>query len=343
MMNQQNLTICQINLNNQKNLIQIYEHLLNKKFDIVCAQEPYFYRNIFSSQTFVLKSEKDFRCATFYKSTNLQVFDRSSETNSHFVVSDISLDNSIFTLINCYFPPPSGNNVELIENVKTNLRLLIQKYSDKPCLFVGDFNAKSRIWNFDPVSAENERGDWLLSQIIHNCYSVLNDTDQGPTFSSHIGSSSVDISFANRSFFDLFEYSWQIDNTLNCDSDHRPIILQISSKSLSCDNLNSNDLSSTLFNDFPFLKTIQNYNLNKINETIFKECFSSKLNVLPSLNSKMEIDTFVRDWINAVHFSTIQSSITKQQLSSKPYWWDDEINRKHKKKSSSLCFKYQNK
>lgn len=228
MIHQPNLRICQINMNNQYNLIKSFERLLNTSFDIICAQEPYSFKNIFSPKTIVIKNNDKFRCATFYKNQNLKILANFEKTNSYFNVADASLGSSSFTLVNCYFPPKTDNKTQLIECVQNELQHLMELFSNQPTLFVGDFNAKSSFWSSeDEEDNTNERGHWFLDKIISHEYSLLNDPSEGPTFESNIGFSYIDLSFASVAFFKIFDYKWNIAQSLRSDSDHHPIVINI--------------------------------------------------------------------------------------------------------------------
>ena len=82
-------------MNNQKNLITLYEQLLSDKFDMVCAQEPYSFKNIFSSKTLVIRNHTDFRCASFYVDQNLRVFaEKRKDIFHHLKLLMTELDES---------------------------------------------------------------------------------------------------------------------------------------------------------------------------------------------------------------------------------------------------------
>ena len=47
-MNKQNFKILQINMNNRKELAHSSEYLLNNEIDLICAQEPNKYKNLYT-------------------------------------------------------------------------------------------------------------------------------------------------------------------------------------------------------------------------------------------------------------------------------------------------------
>ena len=62
------------------------------------------------------------------------------------------------------FLPRVKNNSQLLKTIQNKLSQLIEHFSNKPTLFLGDFNAKSRVWGSELEDDENERGHCCLAK-----------------------------------------------------------------------------------------------------------------------------------------------------------------------------------
>ena len=230
MMNQLNFRLCQININNQKNLIITYEQLLNNRFDLICAQEPYSFKNIFSSKSIVIKNHSKFRCANFYVNQNLKIFANYENTDEYFSIATIEFNQNKFYLINCYFPPKGKENIQVCTNIQNKLQRLLINYANKPTLFLGDFTAKSKAWSPENSDHNDARGLWLFDLLVEHDYLVLNDYEQGPTYDARSGTSYIDVAFGSLSFCQTCDCVWNIAKFINSTSDHNPIEIEITSR-----------------------------------------------------------------------------------------------------------------
>lgn len=210
----------------------------------------------------------------------------------------------------------------------------MELFSNQPTLFVGDFNAKSSFWSSeDEEDNTNERGHWFLDKIISHEYSLLNDPSEGPTFESNIGSSYIDLSFASAAFFKIFDYKWNIAQSLRSDSDHHTIVINIMLKTQLQSSFTESDNLSRLFPQLTHISEIQNLDLNKTNFNELSFELSKHLPISKNFKNDKDIDDFVCDWINAKHLSIVNSTPKNTISDTKPYWWDKEVESIHKRKT----------
>ena len=102
--------------------------------------------------------------------------------NSKFCVV---VDTQAITVLNCYFSP----NIDCLAIVEEIAERLCDLNLNKPCLVVGDFNARADIPGSEKFS--------LLSELLEDFgFSLINERNQY-TYISHNGKSVIDLVFAN--------------------------------------------------------------------------------------------------------------------------------------------------
>ena len=139
----------------------------------------------------------------------------SSLSNIDFLV--IEINN--FVIASVYSQPvgPIDTTINDLDNLTVYAR-------DKRMLIGGDFNAKSSFWG--PLN--DDRGEQLLSAIIHNDLTVLNDGIK-PTFDTTRGNqrliSYIDLTIVSQNILDNIS-EWSVRDDIY-NSDHRPILTTI--------------------------------------------------------------------------------------------------------------------
>jgi len=122
-------------------------------------------------------------------------------------------------ICSCYFSPNWGTDVFVAW--LDSLNMVLFPYLDQPMLILGDFNARSLIWD----NMVNDRGDPLSEAMAGLGFSVLNEGGVSTTFHPR-GTSAVDTSWANgRALREVRDWSVVMDAEVF--SDHRPILISL--------------------------------------------------------------------------------------------------------------------
>ncbi|KAH9528763.1 hypothetical protein DERF_002678 [Dermatophagoides farinae] len=185
----------------------------------------------------------------------------SSVSNVDFLV--IEINN--FVIASVYSQPvgPIDTTIKDLDNLTVYAR-------DKRMLIGGDFNAKSSFWG--PLN--DDRGEQLLSAIIHNDLTVLNDGIK-PTFDTTRGNqrliSYIDLTIVSQNILDNIS-EWSVRDDIY-NSDHRPILTTI----------NNADITSTAS------RTTVRWNTNNVDWPAWSAAVSDKLSEFNISDSEINI------------------------------------------------------
>ena len=131
-------------------------------------------------------------------------------SNSHIIIIESLLNNSPFFIINCYIQPALN-----FTNFLNNLDNLLSSIHTHNYIILGDFNSRSTLWG-DTLT--NERGTLFSELILKYSLLIHNSKHSGPTFSSSVGSSVIDLTLSKLKDFSIF--NWAINRDLSVLSDH---------------------------------------------------------------------------------------------------------------------------
>ena len=204
----------------------------------------------------------------------------SSLSNVDFLV----IETNNFVIASVYSQP-----VESIETTIDNLNNLTVYAGNKRMLIGGDFNAKSTFWG----PHNDDRGEQLLSAIIHNDLTLLNDGIK-PTFDTTRGnqrlSSYIDLTIVSQNILDNISEWSVIDDIYN--SDHRPILTIISNT-----NITSTTNRSTV-----------KWNTNNVNWLGWSTAVGEKLrdfnisdNKINNIDNQQQLDLTIAILTNVIH------------------------------------------
>ena len=138
------------------------------------------------------------------------------------------LNNSPVFLLNCYFQPSLDQTY--LFNKLDQMLFSFRAYN---LLILGDFNSRSTLWG---DSLTNESGVMLSELVMKHSLFIYNPKHCGPTFSSHLGCSVIDLTLSN--FRDFFVSGWRVDRDCVVLSDHFLISFSIQSKPAKTDITN---------------------------------------------------------------------------------------------------------
>ena len=138
-------------------------------------------------------------------------------SDSHFVCVECVLNDLPFYLINCYFQP-SLDPASMCDK----LDRLLSALQGRNLIILGDFNARSSLWG-DLIT--NDRGTLLSELIFRHSLSIQNLKSSGCTFSSHLGSSIIDLTLSNLN--DFMIVNWHIVRDCLILSDHFLIVFDL--------------------------------------------------------------------------------------------------------------------
>lgn len=208
--------ILQINTNHS---ISATEHLkitIDKiQPNIIAIQEPYCFKNKiigFSLTHHIIQYNEQPRAATIVRDKEVDLF---PETITRDLISlTVTTRTTKIRIINTYKSP-----TEDIRNVLHTIEGILTTRENLPTVILGDFNAKHQAWG---GASSDSSGDILAQFAINHSLFILNDSDQGPTYSSTNGNSYIDLTLTNDLLFpDIFD--WEILNT-HSESDHKYIL-----------------------------------------------------------------------------------------------------------------------
>ena len=213
-------TIAQFNANHcSAAMDEAFSFFINNNISILALQECYNKGGVpsgFDHSLHVIFSGSDpkvcfivSRAVTFSLVRNL--------SDSHFVCVECLLDDQPFFLINCYFQPSLDPNV-----LSDKLDRILFSLQDRNVIVLGDFNARSSLWGDLLI---NERGSILSELIFKHSLSIHNEKHSGFTYSSHLGSSVIDLTLSILSNFRISD--WHIDRDQLLLSDHFLILFKI--------------------------------------------------------------------------------------------------------------------
>jgi len=121
-------------------------------------------------------------------------------------------------ICSCYFSPNTTD--EMFGDWLNNLGQVLSPYRNSPVLILGDFNARSRVWD---LGTPNGKGDVLMEWMAGLDFVLLNRGWIPTTFHAR-GQFVVDTSWANPAA-ESWIRSWRVDMHAEILSDHRPIII----------------------------------------------------------------------------------------------------------------------
>lgn len=206
-------------------------------------------------------------------------------SNVDFLV--VEINNFVFASV---YSQPVGSIATTIENID---KLAIYA-RDKSLLIAGDFNAKSTFWG----PHNDDRGEELLSAIIHHDLIILNDGVK-PTFDTIRGNQRL------KSFIDLTIVSQNVINNISdwCvsddvhNSDHRPIITSI----------NNYNIASTT------ARTTVKWNTNNVNWTEWSSVIDGKFrefnintSEINNIDDQQQLDLIISIFTNIIQQSCDQ-------------------------------------
>jgi len=119
------------------------------------------------------------------------------------------------------FPQIKNTSDKMFSDWLNNLGQVLSPYLNSPVLVLGDFNARSRVWD---LGTPNEKGDILMEWMVGLDFVLLNRGWMPTTFHAR-RESVVDTSWANPAA-ESWVKNWQVDAEIL--SDHRPIVIGLS-------------------------------------------------------------------------------------------------------------------
>ena len=214
------LAIAQINVNHcSAAMDEAYSFFTENNISILALQECYNKGGVpsgFDHNFHVIFSGPDPKvCLILSKDVTFSLISNLSDT--HIVCVECLLHDQPFYFINCYFQPSLDPNV-----LSDKLDRILTSLHDRNVIVLGNFNARSSLWG-DLLT--NERGS-IFSELIfkHSLY-IHNEKHSGFTFSSHLGSSVIDLTLSNLSNFRISD--WHIDRDRLPLTDHFLILFKI--------------------------------------------------------------------------------------------------------------------
>ena len=182
----------QINVNHcSAAMHEAYSFFTGNNISILALQECYNKGGVpsgFDHSLHVIFSGTDSKvCFIISKSVTFSLIRNLSD--SHFVCVECLLCDQPFYLINCYFQPSLDPNV-----LCDKLDRILFSLHDRNVIVLGDFNARYSIWG-DLLT--NERGTIFSELIFKHSLLIHNEKHSGFTFSSHLGSSVIDLTLSN--------------------------------------------------------------------------------------------------------------------------------------------------
>lgn len=297
-------------------------HLINfmDKLNITIAfiQEPYVLKGrvcTLSSnyESFFTNSASEIpKSAILLRKSSFIALNINSYSNECLTFVSISFKNKKILLISAYMPPTIDISVQL-----NHIKRAVDKLKPKYFIISTDSNARSQHW-FDHKN--NSRGQQMSEFIIHNKLIVLNNNRNSPTFDSHQGKSSIDLTLINENMINFIK-DWNLLE-INSMSDHKYITFRI------------NDCMPDIA-----YKTTLKYNTKAGDWSSFLDAIRLLINELKSrienITNTADLEDIVICFTNKLnqfceqHFPEIKSNANKK--SNK--WWTRELTIKRR----SLC------
>lgn len=210
------LKILQINVNHSYSAIEHLKITIAQiQPNIIALQEPYYHNDKiigFSLNEIIIQHSEQPRSAMIVRGGNIDAFPEKVQRD--LISLRVTFNKECLRVVNVYNPP--NDDIEIILD---QLEEIVTTYDPLPTVILGDFNAKHQAWG---GKHSDDNGDKVTQFLINHSLHILNDKDQGPTFESRRGSSFIDLTLVNHSFFrEVME--WKILEN-HSESDHKYIL-----------------------------------------------------------------------------------------------------------------------
>ena len=296
---------------------EVASYFINNNVSILAIQECYNRdgspAELPPRSQIVFSGPNPFVCFVIDPSIPFSVINGFSD--SHFVCVEVLFNGYPIYLINCYLQPSLDPVAQF-----NNLDRLISALRNRNFVMMGDFNARSTLWGDSLV---NERGDLLSELIIKYSLFVHNSKYSGPTFSSHVGSSVIDLTISNMK--DFFIDGWCVDRDAAVLSDHYMITFNlVSSKPTNADIFNTQNKLHYNFGKADWT-ALRRY----INTCDFEQRFFSCFDINFPAHSITSFHNLIMEIVNLF--------VPLSNFSKFNYWWSPELTRL--KKHTRFCLR----
>lgn len=287
--NRQYPAVLELAKNSEKDdadLVLITEPYTTKEGSIPCCQKHLTYTVPGSNAVIVNRTKKYMTQALKHTVNNISV-----------VKTTVGKRKQIIIL--CIYVPPADDISTFLETIE----LILTKYGDCAILLVGDFNARSLLWDHK-VNTKGRR----LERFIRDYSLLVHNKPSRPTFDSMIGKSTIDLVISNDN--ELF-------NSVTChvadeftSSDHHRIIVKMT------------------FNRFPPAPTTISYDTRRFSIQKLDEHLRDREFPRSAIANCTEIDMLTDD-IQSCLKSFIASNCKKSRKSRCILndWWTAELDR----------------
>ncbi len=221
------ISCIQLNLCRSKySTTQLINFMDKNSIIIALIQEPYYYNKkvlTFSHQyeaIYTIKDNKPPKSAIIIRKSKISAIDIKSFSNDYITCVSISLQKRKILFISVYFAPKSDMNSELYY-----LKSIIDNIKPEFLVISADTNAHSKLW-FD--KRDDNRGQRLIDFINENKLIIINNNTNTPTYVSHQGKSSIDLTLINENLISIVS-DWSLLD-MDSMSDHKYITFKISDK-----------------------------------------------------------------------------------------------------------------
>ncbi|GBO24821.1 hypothetical protein AVEN_257023-1 [Araneus ventricosus] len=217
---------------------------------------------------------------------------------NHIVGLVVKLGVLDLKIISAYFPP--HDNIDSLIEEFTNFNSI-----NKNVLILGDFNARSFIWNYN---FEDICGSAIIDFSTMNDLLICNNKNSPPTFVSHSGRDWPDLTLANSN---IFNFITKLEITdLEPLSDHRYVSVQL-------------DFDDPNINDFHFKTT---YSKPKFVQN-FQKLLPDLYSKLENVKDRVSLDLFFKFFVDSVSECAYKSyrKKAKGRLPRKFSFWNPEL------------------
>lgn len=293
--------ICFWNISGINNLYNLDKESIQKllEAEIICFCEtwcqsrmnayPEFLKNYTSNITysFAIRDKQRGRASggimLLFKDnvfTNIEIIDNTDL----WIIAKVTLKNSLF-IIGCFYISPNLDNNSCLNLISEITETIVTTYNDTKIILIGDFNSK--IGNLNQIETDNifdnpniyekrsalidkvnERGRKLVNLLECSGLYVLNGRTRGdvpskPTFSNHMGQSTIDLAWCNLRFAEhisMFEVIHTLSNT-----GHSIVHLKFYN-----DKLNFDNIANNVINKKNKIKYSIKFKFNHLNSDFYK-------------------------------------------------------------------------
>ncbi len=223
---------CQ-SLNTSKAILQDYVD--RHKIDLVCITETWVQPAALKFKNWtpipLLHPKDQYGGAAILARPGVKIVRNSLLENDQdeFVWANVSINGKIHTIGSLYIRPGKFTHVQHLRNI------LIGMHPGQPLLLLGDFNARSLVWEHGTVTAGDDAA-WRMGVLLEELCIEFNLKIHNTGRYTYVGCQSRNAAhiYPHKSAIDLSlsrnidaPIAWRVDDLTVINSDHLPILMEI--------------------------------------------------------------------------------------------------------------------